>query len=125
MQPLLDHPHRVSSLRAVRWRSQSLWIRSKGYAGRQCLSVPAGDKRRKEGLIAAGYYPEKVDIGIWFSYGIRVFAPEGVVIVSSLKYLALDFPLVIIPDLAATLSRGQLIEADQNQGVQTDGLMNR
>jgi hypothetical protein len=68
-------------------------------------------------LIAAGYYPEKVDIGIWFSYGIRVFAPEGVVIVSSLKYLALDFPLVIIPDLAATLSRGQLIEADQNQGV--------
>jgi hypothetical protein len=56
MQPLLDRAQRVSPLQAVRRGSQSLWIRSKRHTGPQCLSVPAGDEGRKEGLVAAGCY---------------------------------------------------------------------
>src|SRR5258705_1148348 len=115
MQPLLDRAQRVSSLHAVCGGSHSFWIRSKRYTGLKCLAVPAGNEGRKEGLVVAWCYPKKIDdrylilvclfqpsiIG-----GIRVCAHEGVVTcLITLEYLAMDFPLIIIPDLAAWLRK--------------------
>src|SRR5437879_6292467 len=115
MQSLLDRAQRVSPLQAVRRGCQSLWIRSKRYTGAERLSVPAGDEGRKEGLIAAGCYPKKVDEGYLVLVGlfqpsiigrIRVFAHEGVAdCLITLEYLAMDFPLIIIPNFTARLRK--------------------
>jgi hypothetical protein len=118
MQPLSDRAQRVSSLHTVCRGSERVWIRSKRYFGLQGLAVPTGDERRKVGLVTTGRYSKKIDDGysmlVCFSQpsiirGIRVFTHEGVVdCLIALKYLAMNFPLVVIPDFAARLRKHRL-----------------
>lgn len=84
-------------------------------AGFQCPGVPPGNEGRQHGLIAAGRDAKEIDdrdlvlvrlakpsvVGC-----VRVLAHEGIVDrLVALKYLAMHFALVVVPELAARLRK--------------------